>query len=187
MTPAAAAAFAELTAERGILFGGDYNPEQWPRDVWREDVELMQQAGLPSDSVNRVNATYGAMGQMLIQGAVDAMIGLEPFLTLTEEKMAGEGKMLMRLGKLVQGGGPHLRVLRRLQVLRVPLGVALVVGVRLGGEAQGQDPVEQGDRGQGLHESGGHGGLRGLVGGRFRLDAAGGFPVPGTPGVCSNT
>ena len=42
MTPAAAAAFAELTAERGILFGGDYNPEQWPREVWREDVELMQ-------------------------------------------------------------------------------------------------------------------------------------------------
>ncbi len=67
--------------------------------------QLMQQASLPSDSVNRVNATYGAMGQMLIQGAVDAMIGLEPFLTLTEEKMAGEGKLLMRLGKLVQGGG----------------------------------------------------------------------------------
>ena len=70
--------------------------------------QLMQQAKLPSDSVNRVNATYGAMGQMLIQGAVDAMIGLEPFLTLTEEKMAGEGQMLMRLGKLVQGGGLFL-------------------------------------------------------------------------------
>lgn len=67
--------------------------------------QLMQQAKLPSDSVNRVNATYGSMGQMLIQGAVDAMVGLEPFLTLTEEKMAGEGKLLMRLGKLVQGGG----------------------------------------------------------------------------------
>jgi ABC-type nitrate/sulfonate/bicarbonate transport system substrate-binding protein len=67
--------------------------------------QLMQQSGLASDSVSRVNATYGAMGQMLIQGAVDAMVGLEPFLTLTEEKMAGEGKLLMRLGKLVQGGG----------------------------------------------------------------------------------
>jgi ABC-type nitrate/sulfonate/bicarbonate transport system substrate-binding protein len=70
--------------------------------------QLMQQAGLPSDSVNRVNATYGNMGPMLVQGAVDAMIGLEPFLTLTEEKMAGEGQMLMRLGKLVQGGGLFL-------------------------------------------------------------------------------
>lgn len=67
--------------------------------------QLIQQAGLPRDSVNRVNATYGNMGQMLIQGAVDAMVGLEPFLTLTEEKMAGEGKILMRLGKVVQGGG----------------------------------------------------------------------------------
>lgn len=30
----------------GIAFGGDYNPEQWPRDVWREDVALMREAGV---------------------------------------------------------------------------------------------------------------------------------------------
>ena len=29
-----------------IGFGGDYNPEQWPEDVWRQDVRLMQQAGV---------------------------------------------------------------------------------------------------------------------------------------------
>ena len=29
-----------------IAFGGDYNPEQWPREVWREDVELMLEAGV---------------------------------------------------------------------------------------------------------------------------------------------
>ena len=28
----------------GIYFGGDYNPEQWDRTTWLEDVELMQQA-----------------------------------------------------------------------------------------------------------------------------------------------
>jgi ABC-type nitrate/sulfonate/bicarbonate transport system substrate-binding protein len=67
--------------------------------------QLMQQAGLARDSVSRVNATYGNMGPMLVQGAVDAMVGLEPFLTLTQEKMGGEGKLLLRLGKLVQGGG----------------------------------------------------------------------------------
>ncbi|MEO6505360.1 MAG: beta-galactosidase [Terrimesophilobacter sp.] len=27
-------------------YGGDYNPEQWDRSVWREDIELMQQAGV---------------------------------------------------------------------------------------------------------------------------------------------
>ncbi|WP_166849643.1 beta-galactosidase [Isoptericola sp. BMS4] len=27
-----------------LLFGGDYNPEQWPREVWAEDVELMRRA-----------------------------------------------------------------------------------------------------------------------------------------------
>jgi beta-galactosidase len=29
-----------------IVFGGDYNPEQWPREVWDEDVRLMKQAGV---------------------------------------------------------------------------------------------------------------------------------------------
>jgi len=27
-------------------FGGDYNPEQWPREVWDEDVRLMREAGV---------------------------------------------------------------------------------------------------------------------------------------------
>lgn len=30
----------------GIAYGGDYNPEQWPREVWREDVRLMREAGV---------------------------------------------------------------------------------------------------------------------------------------------
>lgn len=67
--------------------------------------QVMQQAGLARDDVKRVNATYGSMGQMLIQGAVDAMCGLEPFLTLTAEKMEGKATLMMRLGKYVQGGG----------------------------------------------------------------------------------
>ena len=44
-----------LTDEKGrtvhvpadrIAYGGDYNPEQWPREVWREDVSLMAEAGV---------------------------------------------------------------------------------------------------------------------------------------------
>ena len=27
-------------------FGGDYNPEQWEKSVWAEDIELMQEAGV---------------------------------------------------------------------------------------------------------------------------------------------
>ncbi|RVX43872.1 beta-galactosidase [Nonomuraea polychroma] len=30
----------------GIVYGGDYNPEQWPRSVWHEDVELMRAANV---------------------------------------------------------------------------------------------------------------------------------------------
>lgn len=35
----------------GISYGGDYNPEQWPRDVWDEDVALMREAGVNLVSV----------------------------------------------------------------------------------------------------------------------------------------
>ncbi|MFY1686713.1 beta-galactosidase [Plantactinospora sp. WMMB782] len=28
----------------GLCYGGDYNPEQWPAEVWRTDVELMRRA-----------------------------------------------------------------------------------------------------------------------------------------------
>ena len=30
----------------GIALGCDYNPEQWPPSVWREDVALMREAGV---------------------------------------------------------------------------------------------------------------------------------------------
>ncbi|EDY63901.2 beta-galactosidase [Streptomyces pristinaespiralis ATCC 25486] len=33
---------------RRVLFGGDYNPEQWPEETWLEDVRLMKQAGVNS-------------------------------------------------------------------------------------------------------------------------------------------
>jgi beta-galactosidase len=36
---------------RGIAYGGDYTPEQWPREVWREDVALMREAGVNLVSV----------------------------------------------------------------------------------------------------------------------------------------
>ncbi|CAM5655875.1 hypothetical protein SALBM311S_04859 [Streptomyces alboniger] len=32
-------------------YGADYNPEQWPRDVWEEDVRLMREAGVNVVSV----------------------------------------------------------------------------------------------------------------------------------------
>lgn len=34
-----------------LAFGGDYNPEQWPETVWREDVRLMREAGVTTVSV----------------------------------------------------------------------------------------------------------------------------------------
>ncbi|MBO0836714.1 MAG: beta-galactosidase, partial [Actinobacteria bacterium] len=35
----------------GFAFGGDYNPEQWDRRVWDEDVALMREVGVNLVSV----------------------------------------------------------------------------------------------------------------------------------------
>ncbi|WP_353945877.1 beta-galactosidase [Streptomyces sp. HUAS MG91] len=37
-----------MTAPDRLLYGGDYNPEQWPEEVWAEDVRLMKTAGVTS-------------------------------------------------------------------------------------------------------------------------------------------
>src|SRR4051794_41861891 len=34
-----------------MCFGGDYNPEQWPEEVWAQDVALMREAGVTLVSV----------------------------------------------------------------------------------------------------------------------------------------
>ncbi|WP_253298258.1 beta-galactosidase [Paenibacillus sp. MSJ-34] len=34
-----------------ICYGGDYNPEQWPEEVWRDDMRLMKKAGVNFVSV----------------------------------------------------------------------------------------------------------------------------------------
>ena len=32
-------------------YGGDYNPEQWPEDVWTEDARLMVDAKVEIDVI----------------------------------------------------------------------------------------------------------------------------------------
>jgi ABC-type nitrate/sulfonate/bicarbonate transport system substrate-binding protein len=70
--------------------------------------QVLKSLNLPNDAVQKVNANFGNMGQMVIQGAVDGMVGLEPFLTLTMQKMGDNAVLLTRLGKYVQGGGLFL-------------------------------------------------------------------------------
>jgi beta-galactosidase len=35
-----------------ILYGGDYNPEQWPEDVWKEDMRLFKAAHIDIVTIN---------------------------------------------------------------------------------------------------------------------------------------
>ena len=38
-------------AESRLWYGGDYNPDQWPEEVWDEDIRLMKKAGVNLVSV----------------------------------------------------------------------------------------------------------------------------------------
>lgn len=35
-----------------FLFGGDYNPEQWPRESWNHDLDLLEQAHINEATIN---------------------------------------------------------------------------------------------------------------------------------------
>ena len=35
-----------------VLYGGDYNPRQWPKEIWKEDLRLFDLAGINSATVN---------------------------------------------------------------------------------------------------------------------------------------
>lgn len=35
-----------------VLYGGDYNPEQWPEDTWEEDMRLLKNAGVNIVTLN---------------------------------------------------------------------------------------------------------------------------------------
>jgi beta-galactosidase GanA len=52
----------------GIAFGGDYNPEQWDRATWDEDIALMREAG-----VNLV--TLGVFALEVEPGGTDLITG----------------------------------------------------------------------------------------------------------------
>ena len=35
-----------------FLYGGDYNPEQWPEETWAEDIKVFKQADINSATIN---------------------------------------------------------------------------------------------------------------------------------------
>ena len=35
-----------------ILYGGDYNPNQWPEEIWKEDMRIFRNARINSATIN---------------------------------------------------------------------------------------------------------------------------------------
>ncbi|MER8225993.1 beta-galactosidase [Streptomyces sp. NPDC094143] len=62
----------------GIAYGGDYNPEQWPPEVWHEDVRLMREAGVNLVTVgvfswSRIQPRPGAYDWSLLDEVLDLL------------------------------------------------------------------------------------------------------------------
>lgn len=41
-----------LTDEKGFLFGGDWNPEQWPEETWENDLRMLEEAHINEATIN---------------------------------------------------------------------------------------------------------------------------------------
>ena len=39
-------------AFKRILYGGDYNPNQWPREIWNQDMAYFKDARINSATIN---------------------------------------------------------------------------------------------------------------------------------------
>ncbi len=51
-SPALAPVGTTVFQQTGIEFGCDYNPEQWPAELWADDVALMREAGVTIVAIN---------------------------------------------------------------------------------------------------------------------------------------
>lgn len=67
-----------------LLFGGDYNPEQWPREVWDEDIELMRRA-----RVNTVTLTVFSWSRLEPSEGVYDFAWLDEAIALLTEAGIG--------------------------------------------------------------------------------------------------
>ncbi|WP_435748279.1 beta-galactosidase [Microbacterium sp. PMB16] len=52
MPAAAPTRISTLSEGEGLVYGCDYNPEQWDRSVWPEDIRLMREAGIGLVAIN---------------------------------------------------------------------------------------------------------------------------------------
>lgn len=67
-----------VLTQDGLLFGCDYNPEQWDPAVWREDVALMREIGIGLVAINifgwsSINPAPGVWDFSLLDEVLDLL------------------------------------------------------------------------------------------------------------------
>ncbi|GAA1976381.1 beta-galactosidase [Isoptericola halotolerans] len=67
---------AEYDLSRKIRYGGDYNPEQWPREIWEEDYAAFDQASIDTVTLNVFSwATLQPAEDVYDFDLLDAVVG----------------------------------------------------------------------------------------------------------------
>ena len=84
----------------GLAFGGDYNPEQWDERVWKEDDELMREAGVLAEPLALVVGPEGGLAReeveaLLAMGAQAVTLG--PRILRTETAALAALSVLLHL------------------------------------------------------------------------------------------
>ena len=117
-----------------LALGGDYNPEQWPRPVWDEDVELMQRANISFVSLGIFSWSWlepakgeydfewlDAIMDKLHAGGIEAVGGQES--AAGSEVGGGTPARVMSRGRMRprQGRGVHGRALYGIRTRSRPL------------------------------------------------------------------
>lgn len=44
-----------------FLYGGDYNPDQWSEDTWKQDIKVFKQANINSATINVFLGAYWSL------------------------------------------------------------------------------------------------------------------------------
>jgi len=105
----------------GIAYGGDYNPEQWPEEVWHEDVRLMREAGVNLVSLGIFNwgliePAEGEYDFSTLDRVIDLLHGAGIFIDLATPTSSPPvwfrnrypgSRLVDREGRVIAGGSRH--------------------------------------------------------------------------------
>ena len=64
-----------------FLFGGDYNPNQWPQEIWQEDMRIFRNAHINSATIN-----VFSWAKINLQSTIITLMRLDEMIDMLSEE-----------------------------------------------------------------------------------------------------